>query len=68
MGLGSGKTVLGALPPIVGFVLGREGSQMFYGLSSHGWGEVQPDWTLFQTGAIDVQGRISEILSPVTLR
>ena len=30
MGLGLGKTVLGALPPIVGFVLGREGSQMFY--------------------------------------
>ena len=27
--LGSGKTVLGALPPSVGFVLGREGSQMF---------------------------------------
>lgn len=27
--LGSGKTVLGALPPSIGFVLGREGSQMF---------------------------------------
>lgn len=27
--LGSGKTVLGALPPSIGFVLGREESQMF---------------------------------------
>lgn len=27
--LGSGKTALGALPPSVGFVFGREGSQMF---------------------------------------